>query len=163
MLLFVNWRITWACFSPFQTICLLQVLVFYHLITKFYWGWDSNLVPILNTPSAQRTVQMFSIVFCCVCPTFKFPLVVKAFPHTEHLKGRSPVWVRMWICRADPDEKFFLQTWHKCLSAELLRTGSSEKPATHQRTPATRKLWAVVHLMVPQLVDRKGGVVSLKI
>lgn len=43
-------------------------------------------------------------------PTFRFPLVVNAFPQTEHLKGRSPVCVRMWICSAEPEEKFFLQT-----------------------------------------------------
>lgn len=47
--------------------------------------------------------------------TLRFPLVVKAFPQTEHLKGLSPVCVRMWICRADPEEKFFLHTWHRCL------------------------------------------------
>ena len=64
----------------------------------------------------------------------------------------------MWIWRAEPDEKFFLQTWHKCLSLPLLLPDaacppppplllagplsagplqllfSSDKPARHQST-----------------------------
>ena len=51
--------------------------------------------------------------------TFKFPLVVKDLPHTVQLNGRSPVWVRMWICNAEPEEKFFLQTRQMCLLVEL--------------------------------------------
>ena len=52
--------------------------------------------------------------------TFRFPLVVNAFPQTEHLKGLSPVCVLMWICRADPDEKPFLHTWQRCFTAPPL-------------------------------------------
>jgi hypothetical protein len=46
--------------------------------------------------------------------TLRLPLVVNAFWQIVHLKGLSPVWVRMCICSADEDEKFLLQTWHKC-------------------------------------------------
>lgn len=42
-------------------------------------------------------------------PTFKLPLVVKAFWQTLHTNGRSPVCVRMWICSDDVELKFF---WH---------------------------------------------------
>ena len=46
--------------------------------------------------------------------TFKFPFVVNALPHTVHLNGLSPVCVLMWIWSAEPELKFFLQTWHRC-------------------------------------------------
>jgi len=32
-----------------------------------------------------------------------------------HRKGLSPVWVLMWICSAEDEEKFLLHTLHKCL------------------------------------------------
>lgn len=54
--------------------------------------------------------------------TLRFPLVVKAFWHTLHWKGLSPVWVRMWIWRAELELKFLRQTWQKC----LLFTGGSK-------------------------------------
>lgn len=46
--------------------------------------------------------------------TLRFPLVVKAFWQTAHRKGLSPVCVRMWICKADDDEKFLRQTPQRC-------------------------------------------------
>ena len=63
----------------------------------------------------------------------RFPLVVKALPHTVHRKGLSPVCVRLWICKAEPELKFFLQTGQMCLLLTLqplwgLETG--ETPAT---------------------------------
>jgi len=47
---------------------------------------------------------------------------VNAFWHTLHWKGLSPVWVRMWIWRAELELKFLRQTWQKC----LLFTGGSK-------------------------------------
>lgn len=41
--------------------------------------------------------------------------MVKAFWQTAQRKGLSPVCVRIWICRAEDEEKFFRQTPHKCL------------------------------------------------
>lgn len=46
--------------------------------------------------------------------TLRLPLVVKALWQIVHLNGLSPVCVRICICKADEDEKFLLQTWHKC-------------------------------------------------
>ena len=43
---------------------------------------------------------------------------MKDLPQTVQLKGRSPVCVRIWICNAEPDEKFFLQTRQICLLVE---------------------------------------------
>lgn len=40
--------------------------------------------------------------------------MVKAFWQTLHRNGLSPVCVRIWICKAELDEKFLLHTWHKC-------------------------------------------------
>lgn len=56
--------------------------------------------------------------FCHGYFTLRFPLVVKAFWHTEHTKGRSPVCVLMWIWSADVDEKFFVHTLHTCFDDE---------------------------------------------
>lgn len=47
--------------------------------------------------------------------TLRFPLVVNAFWQTAHRKGLSPVCVRIWICRADDEEKFLRQTPQRCL------------------------------------------------
>ena len=65
-------------------------------------------------------------------PTFRFPFVVKAFPHTVHLNGLSPVCVLMWIWSADPELKFFLHTWQRCfrltgVPLELLEDGGFEE------------------------------------
>lgn len=46
--------------------------------------------------------------------TLRFPLVVNAFKQTVQRNGLSPVCVRMWICRADEDEKFLLHTRQRC-------------------------------------------------
>ena len=41
-------------------------------------------------------------------------MVVNALPHMEHLKGRSPVCVLMWISSAEPEQKFLAHTRHTC-------------------------------------------------
>ena len=43
--------------------------------------------------------------------------MVNALPHMEHLKGRSPVCVLMWISSAEPEQKFLAHTRHTCLLA----------------------------------------------
>lgn len=47
--------------------------------------------------------------------TLRLPLVENLFPQTLHLKGRSPVWERRWICKALSLPKTFAQNLHLCL------------------------------------------------
>jgi hypothetical protein len=53
-------------------------------------------------------------------------LVVKAFWQMVHWKGLSPVCVLMWIWSAEDEEKFLLQTWHKCLLGMPANTHTQE-------------------------------------
>lgn len=47
--------------------------------------------------------------------TLRLPLVENLFPQMLHLKGRSPVWERRWICRALSLPKTLAQNLHLCL------------------------------------------------
>ncbi len=56
----------------------------------------------------RRDGELFHM--CVPMCTLRLPLVVKALWQMVHLKGFSPVWVRLWICRAEELEKGLLQT-----------------------------------------------------
>lgn len=47
--------------------------------------------------------------------TLRLPLVENLFPQMLHLKGRSPVWERRWICRALSLPNTLAQNLHLCL------------------------------------------------
>ena len=59
--------------------------------------------------------------------TFRLPLVEKRFPQMLHLKGRSPVCERRWICRALSLPNTLAQNLHLCLKkgSSVLALGSN--------------------------------------
>ena len=77
-----------------QSLCVFTTVHFYSL--------TCSIICVFTT------VHFYIFIWTIKC-AFKFPLWLNCFPHTLQEKGLSPVWIRMWICRA---EGLFKILWH---------------------------------------------------
>ena len=75
--------------------------------TLFMWPLIETILIILSQCSQFDVAD-----WCTFLCRFKFPSSVKFFPHSVHLKGRSPVCILMCLFTSTWDLKGFLQWSH---------------------------------------------------